>query len=162
MADSSQQVRIGIAEGAVIRRAGQIITAGLGSCVGLVLYDDVVDVAGMVHIMLPNAPKPDPIHPQKYADTAIAWLYEALLREGARPLHVKAKMAGGAQMFRNLTTEALRIGDRNVQMTTELLHGLQIPVVAEDVGGHYGRTVRFDLPTRVFSIRTARGEERQI
>ncbi|GEO24833.1 chemoreceptor glutamine deamidase CheD [Alicyclobacillus acidoterrestris] len=162
MSEVEQQLRIGIAEGALLYGPGQIVTAGLGSCVGLVLYDDRRDVAGMVHIMLPTAPKPNPIHPQKYADTAIPWLFDELLRVGAQRPHIKAKLAGGAQMFRNLQTEALRIGDRNLQAATELLDELQIPVVAQDVGGHYGRTVRFELPSRVFFIRTAKGEQRQI
>ncbi|WAH35382.1 chemotaxis protein CheD [Alicyclobacillus dauci] len=162
MADQTVQVRIGIAEGAVISGAGTLTTTGLGSCVGLVLYDTTLEIAGMVHIMLPTSPNSTPLHPQKYADTGMTWLVQEMLQHGASLTRLRAKYAGGAQMFRNLQTESLRIGDRNVESVRQLLEELRVPVVSHDVGGSFGRTVRFDLPSRMLHIRTARGEERQI
>lgn len=141
---------------------GRITTAGLGSCVGLVVYDDDLDVAGMVHIMLPSSSKPDPLYPPKYANTAIPWLVESLLALGANPRKLRAKYAGGAQMFKNLHSDAMRIGERNVESVATVLANLAIPVIATDVGGNMGRTVHFELPSRVFRIRTARGEDGQI
>lgn len=162
MVEEIEQIRIGIAEGAIVSGNGSITTAGLGSCVGLVIYDEDLDLAGMVHVMLPISPKSDPPHPQKYADTALPWLTESLIRRGASLYRLRAKYAGGSQMFKSLQMDALRIGDRNVESVSNLLAALNIPVIGCDVGGNYGRTVRFELSSRMFHIRTARGEERQI
>ncbi|GMA59033.1 chemotaxis protein CheD [Alicyclobacillus sacchari] len=162
MVDEKEQIRIGIAEGAILTGSGTLMTAGLGSCVGLVIYDETRLLAGMVHIMLPESPHVQPPHPQKYADTGIAWLYETLLQQGASHAHLRAKYAGGSQMFQALQMEGLRIGERNVRAVSMHLERLQIPVIGTDVGGHVGRTVWFELPSRRYFIRTARGDERHL
>ncbi|GLV12385.1 putative chemoreceptor glutamine deamidase CheD [Alicyclobacillus hesperidum] len=162
MVEEKEQIRIGIAEGAILATPGTLMTAGLGSCVGLVIYDDSRLLAGMVHIMLPESPHGRPSHPQKYADTGIAWLYETLMEHGASHAHLRAKYAGGSQMFQALQMEALRIGERNVRAVSMQLERLRIPVLGADVGGNVGRTVWFELPSRHYLIRTARGDERQM
>lgn len=162
MVDETELIRIGIAEGAVLVGAGTLSTTGLGSCIGLVLYDAVDRVAGMIHVMLPESPSQTPALPQKYADTGVKWLYESLLANGAHPTHLQAKYAGGAHMFRTLHTDALRIGERNIAAIAEQLERYRVPIVGRDVGGHAGRTVRFELPSCQYYIRTARGEERVI
>lgn len=139
MVDEQQTIRIGIAEGAILTGPGTITTTGLGSCIGLVLFDVIDHVAGMVHVMLPESPSPSPALPQKYADTGIRWLYENVLEAGANRARLKAKYAGGSQMFRGLQTEALRIGDRNIAAVAEHLSQLHIPIVNFDVGGSVGR-----------------------
>ncbi|MFD1674681.1 chemotaxis protein CheD [Alicyclobacillus fodiniaquatilis] len=162
MLEKNQQLRIGIAEGGVIQGEGRIFTRGLGSCVGLVLYDACTHIAGMVHIMLPYSPEKAPLAPQKYADTGISWLFETLVDLGVNLACLKAKYAGGAQMFRHLTTEALRIGERNIAAIEEMLDALEIPVISTDTGGNYGRSVWFEMPSCRLVIRTATGELRQI
>lgn len=162
MIEERVMVRIGIAEGAVISDDGSITTTGLGSCIGLVLFDVAFPIAGMIHIMLPKSPNSTPAFPQKYADTGIAWLVSELGKKGANLNRLRAKYAGGAQMFQSLQMDSLRIGDRNVEAVAERLASLHIPTISTDIGGHLGRTVRFDVATKHYHIRTARGDEREI
>lgn len=54
-----------------------------------------------------------------------------------------AKLAGGAQMFEVTRSEFMNIGKRNVEAAKKILDELKIPIVAEDTGGNYGRTIIF-------------------
>jgi chemotaxis protein CheD len=138
-----------------------MMTIGLGSCIGLTLYDDHLKIGGMVHIMLPDsAGRTD--RPGKYADTAIPLLLEELGALGSRKRSLAAKMAGGACMFEYFGAN-LNIGERNIQRVKSLLTSSQIKLISEDVGGKTGRSVTF-LPQhdgRV-SIRRADGTTKEI
>lgn len=149
-------VRVGIAEGAVVHVPTKIRTTGLGSCVGLVLFDATAGVAGLVHVMLPSASGMDNCIPAKYADTALPWLMEQVCQAGGLPSRVQAKMAGGAQMFAFAgKSDIMRVGPRNVEAVKEALGAMGVPVIAEDTGGNVGRTIEFDGTTGTLSIRTA-------
>ncbi|MGG3738311.1 chemotaxis protein CheD [Aeribacillus pallidus] len=150
-------VKVGIADLNVVRSPNSIRTSGLGSCVGVVIYDQVAEVGGLAHIMLPDSSlaKGGHVNKAKFADTAIPLLYEKVLYAGASKFRLKAKMAGGAQMFQmTIQSEMMRIGPRNVEAVRHQLERLNIPIVAEDVGGNSGRTVEFFPQTGVFQIRT--------
>src|SRR5690606_19843498 len=97
----------------------------------------------------------------KYADTAIDILVDKLLAHQAKRYKLKAKIAGGAQMFRlQNSTDVMRIGPRNVEAVYDKLENYRIPIVAEDVGGNSGRTIEFDPVTGKLKIRTVnRGEK---
>jgi len=134
-----------------------IRTSGLGSCVGIVLYDDRIQICGMAHIMLPSSSlcRERIPNPAKYADTAIPCLIEHLQKKGASKLSLKAKLAGGAQMFSFSTgSNLMRIGPRNVEAVLEQLSESNIPIVAKDVGGDSGRTIEFDPKSAMLHIRT--------
>jgi chemotaxis protein CheD len=149
-------VRVGIAEGEIVRAPNRIRTTGLGSCVGVVIFDSLNRLAGMVHIMLPIAPQDTDVNEAKYADTGIPWLCKRLMQSGARPSHLKAKIAGGAQMFAFAAkTEMMRVGPRNIEAVHSTLSDLHIPITASDVGGSIGRTIEFDVCTETLVIRTA-------
>ncbi|MHA6258732.1 chemotaxis protein CheD [Sporosarcina sp. CAU 1771] len=149
-------VRVGIADMNTVTKTETIRTSGLGSCVGVVLYDEIKKVAGMVHVMLPDSSlaKSDNINIAKFADTGIYGLMELLKQEGVRPSVLKAKIAGGAQMFQFGSTSTIRIGPRNIEAVKKELKRLYIPIVAEDTGGTSGRTIEFDPSTSMLSIRT--------
>lgn len=147
-------VNVGIADSNTIKAPNTIRTLGLGSCVGTVLYDANREVAGLSHILLPDSSqaKAGDFNLMKYADTAIPDLLKMLQRMGAR--QIKAKIAGGAQMFQVGTgTSFMRIGDKNVQAVRNALKELNIPIVASDVGGNLGRTIEFDPVSCELSIR---------
>jgi len=133
-----------------------MMTIGLGSCVGLSLYDDSASVGAMVHIMLPDsAGRTD--RPGKYADTAIALLVKELNALGCKNRSLVAKMAGGACMFEYFGAN-LNIGERNAEKVRALLRENHIPIIAEDVGGKVGRSVTFMPSNRgKFTIRRADG-----
>ncbi len=150
-------VKVGMADLNVAEGGATLKTTGLGSCVGLTLFDPKQLVAGMAHIMLPSSDiaREGQLNIAKYADTAIPELLKQLLRLGADRRRLVAKLAGGAQMFAfSGAGDSLRIGPRNVESTKLALENLDIPVVAEDTGGNYGRTIEFDSRSGVLFIRS--------
>lgn len=150
-------IKVGMADLNIVKAPNTIRTSGLGSCVGVILYDDYTDVAGMAHIMLPDSKmgKQGSINLAKYADTAIEELIHRLEMAGANIRALKAKIAGGAQMFTfSSANEMMRIGPRNVEAVRNKLQELKIPIVAEDVGGSSGRTIEFNPKTKKLNIRT--------
>ncbi|HHY79328.1 MAG TPA: chemotaxis protein CheD [Thermoanaerobacter sp.] len=137
--------RVGMADAKVTQSPGILTTIGLGSCVGIVLYDPITKVSGLVHIMLPYSNKmSDNSNKLKFADTGIQILIEEMVKLGANPKRLISKIAGGAQMFSSkINSDIMNIGERNAVATKEVLGKLGIPIVAEDIGGNYGRTIEF-------------------
>lgn len=118
-----------------------MMTIGLGSCIGLALYDPGLNAGAMVHIMLPESSgRKD--RPGKYADTAVPLLVNELVNLGAKNRAIIAKMVGGACMFEYFGTN-LNIGERNAEKVRTLLKEHHIQLAAEDVGGKFGRSVTF-------------------
>lgn len=153
----AQVIKVGIADMNLVKTPHLIRTTGLGSCVGLVLFDRMNEIAGLAHVMLPDSSlaKSGPVNYAKYADTAVHELVSILMRNGARQNALKAKLAGGAQMFQFASnSDVMRIGPRNVEAVKRELSALKIPVAAEDVGGNSGRTIEFNPKTSVLQIRT--------
>jgi chemotaxis protein CheD len=149
-------LRVGIGEGAVVNVPQVIRTTGLGSCVGLVLYDPTRQIAGMVHVMLPDEPRHSDYPPPKYALTAVPWLLNEMIRAGASLSRLVAKMAGGAQMFVSTgKTDILRVGPRNIKAIEDALAQRNISIVGSDVGGSIGRTIEMDSVTGILTIKTA-------
>jgi chemotaxis protein CheD len=157
--------KVGIADMKLVKIPDHIRTSGLGSCVGLVIYDLEKKVAGLAHVMLPESSlsKVTDFNPAKYADTAVEVLVSRLVTNGARKSALKAKMAGGAQMFQFASTsEMMRIGPRNVEAVRKELDRLKIHLVSEDVGGNSGRTIEFDPSVGFLSIKTIHQGTKQI
>lgn len=141
----SEVIKVGMADLNVCTAPDAITTLGLGSCVGIVLYDSSTKKAGMVHIMLPDSTKiRNNENAAKFADTGIDALIESLQKIGANRNRLTAKIAGGAQMFAfSNNNDMLRIGDRNVEASKIKLEKLGIRILAEDTGLNYGRTIVF-------------------
>jgi chemotaxis protein CheD len=158
-------VIVGMADMNVLSDIGVLKTAGLGSCVGVTLYDPVTKAAGMAHIMLPSSTiaKEGTLNRAKYADTAIPELIERMRRIGASVSRLEAKLAGGAQMFAfHTSSDLMRIGPRNVEMCKYMLEQYSIPVKGEDTGGYVGRTIEFYNATGVMVLRTAKQGVKEI
>jgi len=134
---------VGMADLKVTKNPGILTTLGLGSCVGIALYDSIAKVAGLAHIMLPDSQQiQNNSNVAKFADTAIVKTLAEMEKLGARKIYMKAKIAGGAQMFAlNAANDQLRIGDRNIEATIKLLKQFNIPLLAQETGENYGRTV---------------------
>ncbi len=153
---TEEVVNVGVAEYFVTHNPHVLASFGLGSCVGVVLYDEKRRIGGLAHIMLPDSRAVSrPGKPGRYADTAIRAVVEEMEKLGSRRKDIKAKMAGGACMFtipgatnpKNVPGPAIgmQIGERNVEAARRTLRELKIPLVAEDTGGNYGRTLRFHV-----------------
>ncbi|MBU9714529.1 chemotaxis protein CheD [Evansella tamaricis] len=153
----SEVIKVGMADLNYANSPDTIRTSGLGSCVGVIIYDEKVSTCGMAHIMLPHSSlaRNGDIHRPKYADTAVEDLIENLVKRGSPEYRLRAKMAGGAQMFQFASTnEVMRIGPRNVESVREILKSYHIRIISEDVGGNSGRTIEFNPKTTVLEIRT--------
>ena len=148
-------IKVGMADLNVCVSPDSITTLGLGSCVGIAVRDPVTKIGGLAHVMLPdstsirmNANIP------KFADTGIEELVRQVVARGANRGRLVAKIAGGAQMFSfQSKNDMVRVGDRNVEATKKKLAQLKIPILAEDTGKNYGRTVIFYPETGDFVIR---------
>lgn len=151
-------VTVGIAEIRLADRPDRLVTFGLGSCVAIVLFHPPSGAAAMAHVMLPMAFEGDErLNPAKYADTAILQMAGLLGKRGIAPGALTAKMAGGADMFAGLErSRSRRIGERNAITARKTLRNSGITLVAEDVGGHLGRSVDFDTSTGNLTVRTLR------
>ncbi|NLY81071.1 MAG: chemotaxis protein CheD [Lysinibacillus sp.] len=155
--NTGKVVKVGIAQMDVVKSPDTIRTSGLGSCVGVVIYDESKKIAGLVHVMLPDSSlsRTETINKAKFADTGIEALIEMLQREGVQKFRLKAKIAGGAQMFKFASdNDTMRIGPRYVEAVKKELKKYGIPIVAEDTGGNSGRTIEFDPDTSKLMIRT--------
>ncbi|MCI8308155.1 MAG: chemotaxis protein CheD [Lachnospiraceae bacterium] len=160
----SSVIRVGIADMNYCKGDDSITTLGLGSCVGVVLYDSVLKMCGMVHVMLPDSSKiRNNDNLAKFADTGVVALYEGMVKRGADRFRMKAKIAGGAQMFSfNTNLEMMRVGESNVHAVKEALMKLRIPIAAEDTGLNYGRTIIFSPSDCILRIRVVGKSEKEI
>lgn len=153
---STEIVNVGVAEYFVTHNPHTLASYGLGSCVGVALYDDKRNIGGLAHIMLPDSKSMTKKgNPGKFADTSIKAMVEEMERLGSKRWDIKAKIAGGACMFtipgatnpRNVPGPCLgmQIGERNIEAAKAALKELKIQILAEDTGGNYGRTMRFNI-----------------
>jgi chemotaxis protein CheD len=148
---------VGMAELIVVSAPAKLITLGLGSCIGLVIFDSTAKIAGMAHIMLPDSRGAKTVEKVgKFADIAVPTLIDEMIKKGASKARMKAKIAGGAQMFalQDTPTDFLAVGARNVKETTSMLAKWGIALIASDTGGNKGRTVEFSTTTWMLAIKT--------
>lgn len=154
----SKTIVVGISDLNIAQGGDTLVTYALGSCVGICLYDPVTKIAGLSHIMLPTIADFSNANAirEKFADTAIEILLKKMLNAGASKIRIRAKIAGGAQMFSNMSNVSLAgIGERNILAVKKELLRLRIAVVAEDTGKDYGRTVFFDSAEGIMRVKSA-------
>ena len=151
----SEIIKVGMADLQTCKSPDGLTTLGLGSCVGIAVRDPISKIGGLAHIMLPDSTQiRNNSSVPKFADTGINELVRLLIMQGAVKSRLVAKIAGGAQMFAfQNKSELVRIGERNVEASKERLKMLGIPLLAEDTGLNYGRTVIFFPETGAFVIR---------
>ena len=151
-------ITVGISDLNIARAPDILITYALGSCIGICLYDASQKLAGLSHIMLPSAAQAPNVanQPYKFADTAIELLILKMEAAGARRVLLKAKIAGGAQMFAGLSNSSIaNIGQRNAQAVKMELLRQRIPIIAEDTGKDYGRTLLLSAEDGSMTIKSA-------
>jgi len=153
--DTPDRIKVGIAEYEVTTNGSVLTTSGLGSCIGVALHDEETGISGLVHAMLPSAEdEAEGGSLAKFADTGTELLLEELEATGADMDAVEAKIAGGSAML-DFSDRGEGIGERNVDRARTVLAAHDVPVVAEDVGGEHGRSVRLEGKTGDFVVRSA-------
>ena len=152
----SEVIKVGMADLNVCKAPNVITTLGLCSCIGLVLYDPVTKVGGMVHYMLPDSTKVrNNSNIAKFGDTGIRELLKRVVAAGANRTRLVAKIAGGARMFEvSGLSDVGNIGARNAEEARKVLKELGIRLIAEDTGLNYGRTVELHCDTGEFYIKS--------
>lgn len=160
----SEVIKVGMADLQVCISPDSVTTLGLGSCVGIAIRDPQNGIGGLAHIMLPDstAIRNNELIP-KFADTGIEELVKQVVLHGANRSRLVAKIAGGAQMFAfQNKNDMIRIGERNVEASKAKLKQMNIPILAEDTGENYGRTVIFYPENGNFLIRAVGKPEKTI
>lgn len=148
-------IKVGMADLKVGRAPDVLTTLGLGSCIGLTLYDPVTKIGGLVHYMLPDSTKlKNNTNIAKFGDTGIRELYRQVLAQGANPRRLVSKIAGGASMFEMSGLSSVgNVGERNAEEAKLILKELKVPLIAEDTGLNYGRTVELNCETGEYVIK---------
>lgn len=154
----SNIIKVKIADYKISDNPAILVSYGLGSCVGLSLYEKELKMAGLAHIMLPSGKgQVMKHHHGKYADTAIWMMLEDMEKKGCKLSNIVAKMAGGASMFTNLSkSDQQGIGERNINAIKGYLEALKIPLIGSDEGGNYGRSIEFHSESGEMKISSLR------
>ncbi len=157
MIAAPREVRVRVAE-LIAANDGTLVTIGLGSCVAVVLYDRQARVGGLAHVLLPSeSMSRDRSNPAKFPKTAIPLLITEMHKLGARLDRIRATIVGGASMFGNLLPAGgVNIGERNVAAVRATLQVVNVPIVAEDIGSDYGRSVYLFVDDGRVEVRSLR------
>lgn len=157
-------IKVGMADLKIAKAPDSLTTLGLGSCIGLTLYDPVTKVGGLVHYMLPDSTKlKNNNNIAKFGDTGIKELYRKMIAAGANPRRMVAKIAGGAKMFEvSGLSNVGHVGERNAEEAKIILKELKIPLVAQDTGLNYGRTVVLNCEDGKYLIKAVGKSEKII
>ncbi|GIK84926.1 MAG: putative chemoreceptor glutamine deamidase CheD [Betaproteobacteria bacterium] len=123
-----------------------VITTVLGSCVAACIWDRHAGVGGMNHFMLPGGEvgtrDADPIGlAGRYGVFAMEQLINELIKRGGRKANFEAKVFGGGQVLRNMTS--INIGERNAQFVEQFLRTEGIRIGARDLLDVHPRRVAF-------------------
>ena len=152
----AQRIVIGVGDLAVSNNTEVILsTYALGSCVGVVAFDPLVRVGGILHLMLPEsslAPEKAARQPAMFADTGVSHFFRQLIGLKAMPGRMNLFVAGGACVLSG--TDNFKIGERNVRATFDLLSRSGCRLPAKDVGGFHNRTVHLDMSTACVTIKS--------
>ena len=149
-------IKVGMADLNIAKSPDSLTKLGLGSCIGLTLYDPVTKIGGLVHYMLPDSTKlKNNSNIAKFGDTGIRELYKKMIEKGASPTRMVAKIAGGAKMFEVSGLSSVgNVGERNAEEAKIILKELKVRLVAEDTGLNYGRTVVLNCENGEYLIKS--------
>ena len=158
-----ERQNIGIADMKLARGQGTLVTYALGTCIGICLWDPLLKIGALVHIMLPINMETNRTSPFKYADTGIRLTISKMEFMGAKRTRIIAKIAGGAKMFNVPANSNLgNIGQRNIESVHQVLRQEGIRLLKEDVGGSAARTLFFDVATGEGTVKIYGNVERKL
>jgi chemotaxis protein CheD len=141
----------------VARPPMRLRAPALGSCVAVVLYDNVEQIGGMAHVMLPSTDhylRGDDL--LKYADEAIPYLLKLMVDAGANRYGLHARLVGGAMII----YDKINIGRQVIKSCQDILYKHGIEIVAENVGGRESRNATLDTATGTLWYNIGSGVEK--
>lgn len=151
-----QMIKVGMADLKICKAPDALTTLGLGSCIGIAVRDPITKIGGLAHIMLPDSTQiANNGNIPKFADTGAKELVKQLVAAGANKTRLVAKIAGGAQMFafQGTGNDLMAVGERNAIAVRKILKEMNIPILSEDCGLNFGRTVEFFPETGDYVIK---------
>ncbi len=155
---------VGISDIKVSNNAGDvIITYALGSCIGIVVFDPIAKVGGMLHYMLPESTLDQNKareNPEMFADTGIPLLFKSCYKLGADKKRMIVKAAGGASILDD--TNFFRIGQKNIMAMRKIFWKNNVMIDEEDTGLNYNRTIRLEISTGKVFVRSSGGEMKEL
>jgi chemotaxis protein CheD len=158
------RIIVGVADMKVSNHSeSTLITYSLGSCIGVVVYDGVARVGGLLHFMLPEShidPEKARRNPWMFADTGIPLLFKEAYKYGAEKARLVVKIAGGSQIMDD--KGFFNIGKRNYAAMRKIFWRNNVLIKAEDVGGMINRTVRLEMATGKVWMKTSGEGEREL
>lgn len=161
---AEQALPVGLGEIKVTGDPGEVLVAyGLGSCVGVGVYDPVAKVAGLLHAVLPQSLNGTESAPGKFVTTGVPKLIEEMEKAGALRSRLQVRIAGGANMLSAPgAKQSFNIGERNVAQTRVSLDAMRLRLLAEDVGGTVGRTVRLFAADGRMTVKALGSQEKAL
>ena len=140
-----------IAAGSYQLAAGppRLLTALLGTCVGIAIFDKQAGVGGLLHLLLPEPTGAAPIwQPVNYATTGLPLFLEALSQAGADRKRLTAVIAGGA-LYAPISRQDLEmdIGGRTTEAAIRILQKEQIAIIKTETGGCCGASLTLNTAT---------------
>lgn len=159
-----QIIDVGISDKKIAQAPVKLITRGLGSCIGITLYDPAKKTGGMAHVMLPDIDKvPAKVNPLRFVNYVIRNMVEELENYGCLRKHLEAKLFGGARMFGFFSSESfLNVGDKNAEMARVVLKEMGINILVDETGGTFGRTITLNLENGKVLIKTIAWGEKEV
>jgi Chemotaxis protein; stimulates methylation of MCP proteins len=135
-------------------------TYALGSCIGVVAYDPVVKVGGILHLMLPDSsisPEKAVTQPAMFANTGLPMFFRALTGLKADRGRIRIFVTGGACVL--TAHDNFKIGERNTKATLDYLAANGYRVRQQVTGGTTNRTVHLEIASGEMSLKTPEGRE---
>lgn len=148
-------VGVGLGEIAVSKNQNDVLVAfGLGSCVGVGVYDPVKGIAGLLHAVLPEPLNGSDLTSTKYVGNGIKKLLEDVIQMGAVKERLIIRIAGGANMLTSPgLSKTFDIGSRNITTAISILDSMKLKIIGQNVGGNSGRTFRIYVADGKMTIR---------
>lgn len=158
------RVIVGIADMAVSNNVGvRLATYSLGSCLGISIYDPVVKVGGLIHVMLPDSridPSKGELQPAMFCNTGVPTMLEAARHIHAARSRLQVCVAGGAQVMDD--TGYFSIGKRNYEMLSRVLNDYDLSIHAQEVGGLVSRSMMIDIATGEVRLKASGQSEEEL
>jgi len=161
--EKANLIEVGMADLKIQTAPGSLISRGLGSCLGITFYDPFKKIGAMAHAMLPDINHSKiKSNPARFVNSSIEKILEEFKKQGCVKRHLEVKLFGGARMFSFIAQDSvLNVGERNITMAKEVLSNLGMSIIAEDVGGNFGRTIELNLDTGKVHIKTIYSGEKE-
>ncbi len=149
-----QMLTVGLGEIKAVAGTGVLMALGLGSCIGIAVWDPQTRISGMAHVVLPAPPDSNPVGGPKFATQAVPMLLDKVAALGANRTRLVCKIAGGAQVLQtSAMRDSFRIGERNREAVLAALRAAGVRVQSEDCGGNVGRSFRLTAEDGRMSVK---------